>query len=467
MDCWIDMNFFSFMDVPEHYQYNKLFLVFTNREIERKFRERLNLRSVNKTRLAIVLGITLYSVFMLLDLHLIETGLFSQMAIRLGAVVPLLVLMLAATFLPKLHPKLQWIAGTSILGTQLGHSVMPVFASLPAGYLMSCTNLVIFFLFVFSGLRFASSLVMAAFLIPLYLTVELLFIQPETAALSAHLFFVLSTTMIGILAGYIIERSQRVEYVQQELLHEQHNKIENELMLARKIQSQLIPPFSPAEYLSFRYHPMELVGGDFFDFVPFREPHRTGIFISDVSGHGVPAAFITSMLKSILLQSGERREDPAQLLSYINQVIERQTDGNFITALYGIYDRRKRSFVFANAGHNDPLLIGDEVLYLNSEKSSPIAVPWELLRPERKRPIVNNTTSLPQGSKLLLYTDGFTETTPTNSIHDFETTGMKEVLLQYRRQPCAEFVTSVFNGLVDFNGRNKFEDDICLVCLDV
>lgn len=461
------MNFFSFMQVPEQFSYNPLGLIFRNRDFEQRFRERLNRLSVNKTRLAIVLGIGLYSAFLLLDAHLIPEGMFSQTAVRFGLVVPALAMLLAATYVAALRERLQVIAACSILVTQTGHFLMSVFTVLPSGYLMSCTNLVIIFLFVFSGLRFASSLMMAGILIPLYVLSELLFQHPPAATFSANMFFVFSTTVIGVLAGYIIERSQRVEYVQQELIREQHARIENELVLARNIQKQLIPPVSPAGYMSFFYHPMELVGGDFFDFVPFRESHRTGIFISDVSGHGVPAAFITSMLKSVLLQSGERREDPAALLDYINRVIGKQTDGNFITALYGIYDSRERSFHFANAGHNDPLLIGNEVSYLNSAKGCPIAVPWELLRPGNCRRAENSTVSLEPGSKLLLYTDGFTETTPAGGEVDFENSDMRELLMQHRDQPCTEFVTRVFNGLVAFNGRNKFEDDICMVCLDV
>ncbi|MEI7652004.1 MAG: DUF1501 domain-containing protein, partial [Verrucomicrobiota bacterium] len=89
---------------------------------------------------------------------------------------------------------------------------------------------------------------------------------------------------------------------------------------------------------------MEEVGGDFYDFINFRDSEKIGIFISDVSGHGVPAAFITSMIKTTILQSGERKENPAELLTYINDLLHNQTGGNFITTFYGIFNSLDNSF---------------------------------------------------------------------------------------------------------------------------
>ena len=106
-----------------------------------------------------------------------------------------------------------------------------------------------------------------------------------------------------------------------EQLVENQKVMMGELELARKIQRQLIPQVVPdGRSISSHYLPMEMVGGDFFDYILFRDKNRLGIFLSDVSGHGVPAALITSMMKSFILQAGTRKDNPAEFLSeYLNE----------------------------------------------------------------------------------------------------------------------------------------------------
>ena len=128
--------------------------------------------------------------------------------------------------------------------------------------------------------------------------------------------------------------------------------IEAQLDLARKIQMKLVPSSVPDKRIAFFYKPMEKVGGDFFDFIKLPSPDKIGLFISDVSGHGVPAALITSMLKGAILQRDDLLEDPASLLMNLNEFLISQSGGNFVTALYGIYNFSDRTFSYANAGHN-------------------------------------------------------------------------------------------------------------------
>jgi HAMP domain-containing protein len=154
------------------------------------------------------------------------------------------------------------------------------------------------------------------------------------------------------------ERTHELEKEREELALK-NNIIQNDLHLARKIQQGLVPVSSPLPCISFLYKPMEQVGGDFYDFIRFRDRHKTGIFICDVSGHGVSAAFITTMIKTAILQSGERKENPAELLTYINDLLCGQTAGNFITALYCIWFPDERRVLYANAGHPQPYLVSD------------------------------------------------------------------------------------------------------------
>ena len=250
---------------------------------------------------------------------------------------------------------------------------------------------------------------------------------------------------------------------------EKHNReMEHEVTLARNIQEQLIPAPNPTEYIYSLYRPMAKVGGDFYDFVFFENSDKIGIFISDVSGHGVPAAFITSMIKMTILQAGSRTENPSALLLYLNEVLKNQTAGNFITAFYCIYDPEDNSIVYSNAGHPRPYLISDNgVAQLHESNNIALAVFPNNQLTKNNNSYVNLNATLPVNSKLLLYTDGFTETRPLHGSGYFEYSGMYDVLLKNSDLPCKFFTEKLLESIIEFRGSGSFEDDVCIVCLDV
>lgn len=254
-----------------------------------------------------------------------------------------------------------------------------------------------------------------------------------------------------------------------------NEKMENDLEMARKIQLALIPLQTPGPDIACYYKPMEKVGGDFYDFVHFADDHIVGIFISDVSGHGVPAAFITSMMKSLMLQIAPEIDNPAEFLQYLNTSLNARTDGNFITAFYGIFNRETREFVFSNAGHNPPILIlSDSEDFLRIERNG---IPLAVLDNDELRTIskgyFNQKIILPLGSKLLLYTDGLVETvnevdkTLDPATPDFETKVIRKAIKELRGLDCGEFVEQMSVRLKEFHGNEDYEDDVCMICVDV
>ncbi|MGA2142306.1 MAG: SpoIIE family protein phosphatase, partial [Brevinematales bacterium] len=163
--------------------------------------------------------------------------------------------------------------------------------------------------------------------------------------------------------------------IELELDHRQlnikNNQTEKELEMAKRIQLQMIPKLPPLGQIAVYYRPMEQLGGDFYDFVPLPDKNRKGIFISDISGHGAPAAMMTSMIKSFILQSGEWSGHPSMFLSQLNLLLMDLCTELFITALYGVYDFSKRTFTYANAGHNLPYIIsGNRIENLPAENKT-------------------------------------------------------------------------------------------------
>ena len=261
---------------------------------------------------------------------------------------------------------------------------------------------------------------------------------------------------------------KKIEYFNNEL-KSKYRIMEHEIFLAKKIQDQLIPKINPTDYIYSLYKPMIEVGGDLYDFIKFRDSNKIGIFISDVSGHGVPAAFITSMIKTTILQSGNRKENPAELMNYINDVLQNQTGGNFITAFYCIFNPADMSILYSNAGHPQPYLITDSgVSLLKKGNNTALAMFPNNYLSKRNKAYVNFKETLSINSKLLLFTDGLTEATPINN-RDlfFEYSNINEIFIKNINLPCDTFIENIYKRLIEFRGADSFDDDVCLVCLDV
>jgi phosphoserine phosphatase RsbU/P len=136
--------------------------------------------------------------------------------------------------------------------------------------------------------------------------------------------------------------------------------IQNEMETARQIQLSILPREIPAIEgldIAARYIPMTSVAGDFYDFILIDEK-RIGILVADVSGHGMPAALISSMLKIALAAQRDCASDPARLLTGLNQALYGKFQEHFVTAAYVLVDTESQSLCYAGAGH-PPLIVRD------------------------------------------------------------------------------------------------------------
>lgn len=129
--------------------------------------------------------------------------------------------------------------------------------------------------------------------------------------------------------------------------------IDRELSIARQIQFSILPqamPLIAGVTVVARYQPMTAVAGDYYDFVEIDE-HRLGILVADVSGHGVPAALLASMVKVALASQHERADRPAAVMAGLNAALCGRLAGQFVTAAYLFIDTRAGLMRYAAAGH--------------------------------------------------------------------------------------------------------------------
>lgn len=186
-------------------------------------------------------------------------------------------------------------------------------------------------------------------------------------------------------------------------------EIQSELEVARNIQQSILPKEFPAS-ASFRvaakYVPMTAVAGDFYDFLATDTSHA-GLLIADVSGHGVPAALIASMVKMSAIAQRSQADRPAKLLAGMNAALCGSTQGQYVTAAYAYLDAEARELRYAAAGH-------PSMLRMRGGRVDEVAENGLLLAAAENATYTEKSLQLEDGDRLLLYTDGLLEAKNTH-----------------------------------------------------
>ncbi len=223
----------------------------------------------------------------------------------------------------------------------------------------------------------------------------------ETDRLHQRLAFDGTAVIVSVVLGYIgfvhvsVSEARRYAKTQTEKA-----VLEGEMAAAREVQRVMVPeklPQVPGYVVESVYRPAAEVGGDFFQVIPLKN-RRILIITGDVSGKGVSAAMIVSMIVGMLSIVRGFTEDPAEILAELNRRLYGRTHGGFVTCL-AVRLEDGGNIALANAGHPPPYLNGSEVPF-------PGSMPLGLVE----------TATYPQtglemraGDRVVLLTDGVVE----------------------------------------------------------
>jgi hypothetical protein len=196
-------------------------------------------------------------------------------------------------------------------------------------------------------------------------------------------------------------------------IQDRNRAIEQELAAARSVQQILIPeeiPSVPGLAVESAYLPAQQVGGDFFQVLPTADGGLL-LVVGDVSGKGLPAAMLVSVLVGSIRSTAEFTSAPAELLAHLNQrLIGRTKEGGFSTAIAALIPP-DGPVTIANAGHLAPYLDGKEV-------ELPNALPLGIVSGTRYE---SSQIQLRPGSRLTFYSDGVVEAqSETGELFGFE-----------------------------------------------
>ncbi len=240
-------------------------------------------------------------------------------------------------------------------------------------------------------------------------------------------------------------------------------EIEQELKIARELQESILPERLPEVQnlkISVRSEFASSVGGDFYDF-QYLDSGKLGIFLSDVSGHGIPAAIIASMVKLAFSIESRKNEDPAEVLRSINRSLSGKYGKHFITAAYLLVDGQTGHVVYSNAGHPPIVAISRE-----TGETKEIFLPgWIMgMDPNLKNSVVD--FQMKPGDRLVIYTDGITEArSPSGEIYGFQR--FYKLLGDSIGLTGEKLADLLFSTIRKFAGNRKhFEDDLTFMVLD-
>lgn len=138
-----------------------------------------------------------------------------------------------------------------------------------------------------------------------------------------------------------------------------NSQMQNELKLAKKIQSSLITVdknLISGYDIGYQYHPADYLGGDFIELKPISD-NIFGFFVSDVSGHGLSSSLFTFMIKTSFNFWSLAHSSPAEVLQMMNDdLIKQIKEDYYFTAAYGILDIKKDRFKYASGGHTKSII---------------------------------------------------------------------------------------------------------------
>ncbi len=150
-------------------------------------------------------------------------------------------------------------------------------------------------------------------------------------------------------------------------IHEEEQRMERDLEMAREVQLRLLPaapPKPPHAEISTRFLPARSIGGDIYDFLDYSSPEHPGrvaIAVGDVSGKAAPAALYAALVSGLLRSLAPRHLPPAQLLVALNeQLQERKLAAQYVTMLIALWDDAERILRISNAGSVQPLFVSSD-----------------------------------------------------------------------------------------------------------
>jgi len=262
-------------------------------------------------------------------------------------------------------------------------------------------------------------------------------------------------TIIGAQSAQVIE-SARLYLEEQD-----YQKMQQEMNLARNIQTNLLPSEKPVlkGYEAYGISiPAQEVGGDYFDFIS-KDSSHLNFCLGDVSGKGMPAALLMANLQATLRGTTMGCKGALDCMKRSNGLLYHSTDQEkYATMFYGILDTEKNQLSFANAGHNNPFLVSQDGTVRRLEA---IGIPLGWLE---DFDYTEEVVPFNEGDILVTFSDGISEA--MNLLEEeFEEDHILDVINENLNASPQELTDKLVSSVQAHAGTAPQADDMTLVVI--
>ncbi|HEX8171914.1 MAG TPA: fused response regulator/phosphatase [Thermoanaerobaculia bacterium] len=243
----------------------------------------------------------------------------------------------------------------------------------------------------------------------------------------------------------------------QDQLRRMNQQMTRDLQIARRVQEALVPErtfVSPRLEIRSAYIPSEVLSGDFYDY--FLQDELLYLFVADVSGHGLPAAILVSLLKSYIHTEAAPGRSLAEFMSRLNDFLfSVSLPTQFATAaLFRVHDGRQ--LVYSNAAHPPFLLYNRD-----RRRTEVFEQPSNLLGAMPNMAFEEHSLIVSPGDTLFVYTDGLTDR--VNASGDFYSIDRVAQMLEQSEGDLDSVYTAIYDDVSNFSTTEEFKDDIAFV----
>lgn len=242
-------------------------------------------------------------------------------------------------------------------------------------------------------------------------------------------------------------------------------RIESELRIASAIQMEMLPyvfpPFPDREDIDLyaKMVPAKEVGGDLYDY--FIKEEKLYFIIGDVSGKGVPAALIMTVICSLFRTLAAHAKQSDKIVGMLNKTMSTSNEmAMFCTMFVGVLDLKTAVLDYCNAGHNAPYMISnDSVEPLMAENNISVGLfeNYEFL---------SQSCVFEDGSYIFLYTDGVTEAENFDKELYTEQRLLSQLTKSDKSSPMS-IIDDVMSDLEQHSAETLQSDDITMLCFNL
>ena len=268
-----------------------------------------------------------------------------------------------------------------------------------------------------------------------------------------------------VMFDFVEAMARQISSVQKSLLFSeakaQRQMLDQQLALARDIQSRLIPSELHHGFdvdVAVCYEPAMWVGGDYYDMWSLADG-RTAFAVGDVSGKGLPAAMIMCNLQAALRTTMAFCTELSTVVEHVNQhLCQNLCDDMFVTFFLGLFEPSTNTLSYVNAGHISPLIVPP------SDRAEPLGKPANLPLGIFEGAFETRVETIDPDTGLLVVTDGITEAnSPDGELFGLECLG--RLVTGLEPNSAQELVQTVIRGVTDFRRTVPQQDDITVLAL--